>query len=289
MRVALATCAKLPEPDHDEPLLLEALAQVGVSPTMVAWDDAGARFADHDLVVLRSTWNYYEHVTPFVAWAQRTAATTRMLNPAQVVAWNVKKTYLADLERRGVGIVPTAFVEHATPRRLEDLLEERGWDEIVIKPVVSAGSFRTERFSRASIAAGQAFLNALAADRDVMVQRWMASVETYGERSLVWVDGEVTHAIRKSPRFAGGVEQVSGAVEVAPEERAFAEHVLRELRGCVLADHTPDLLYARVDMVRDADGALRVMEVELIEPSLFLRQSPAALQRFATAIARRAR
>jgi glutathione synthase/RimK-type ligase-like ATP-grasp enzyme len=292
MRVALATCTKLPEPDHDEPLLLDALARTGVTATMVAWDDPSIRFADHDLIVLRSTWNYFERVAPFLAWAESTAATTRLLNPAHVVAWNVEKTYLADLERRGIAIVPTTFVGRGTKQHVEELLEERGWDEIVVKPVVSAGSFRTERFSRATAAAAQIFLDALVADRDVMVQHWMPSVDTYGERSLVWIDGEITHAIRKTPRFAGGAERVSGAVEIASDERVFAERALSELRELVALESDAvaergDLLYARVDVVRDADEALRIMELELIEPSLFFRQSPAALARFATAIARR--
>jgi len=102
------------------------------------------------------------------------------------------------------------------------------------------------------------------------------------ERSLVWIDGELTHAIRKSPRFAGGSESVSDEQPIAPDERALAERVLAPLSG--------ELLYARVDVVRDDDagGAPRLMELELIEPSLFLRQCPRALDRLASAIVRHA-
>jgi hypothetical protein len=194
------------------------------------------------------------------------------------VAWNAKKTYLAELEKRGVAIVPTEFVMHGVTRRLGDILGERGWDEVVIKPVVSAASFRTERFARADVAAGQVFLDDLVADRSAMVQRWMPSVDTYGERSVVWIDGAVTHAIRKTPRFSGGAEQVSGEVPVADDERAFAERAVAPFAG--------ELLYARIDMVRDDEGTLRVMELELIEPSLFFEQSPKALERFVAAVAR---
>lgn len=281
MRVAIATCQRIPEPDPDEPLLLAALAGAGVEARMLAWDDAAAPFAEQDLVVLRSTWNYYLRIDDFIAWVAKTASTTRVLNPPGIVAWNAKKTYLAELERRGIDIVPTELVLHRAARSVDDILRERGWDEVVIKPVVSAGSFRTERFSRASVPEAQAFLDALVADRDAMVQRWMPSVETYGERSLVWIDGTVTHAIRKSPRFAGGSEQVSGDVAIADDERAFAERALAPFAG--------ELLYARVDMVRDGAGALRLMELELIEPSLFFQQSKPALERFVSALARRAR
>jgi glutathione synthase/RimK-type ligase-like ATP-grasp enzyme len=102
----------------------------------------------------------------------------------------------------------------------------------------------------------------------------MPAVNTHGERSLVWIDGEITHAIRKSPRFAGGVERVSdGEVPITPEERAFAEKA-------IAAAPATDLLYGRVDIIRDDDGVLRVMELELVEPSLFFKQCPRALDRF---------
>jgi hypothetical protein len=283
MRVAVATCKNPPEPDPDEALLLSALRDSGLDATVLAWDDerpqAAGAFREQDLVVLRSTWNYYAQVDAFVAWVNEVGSTTTILNPPSVVSWNARKTYLVELEERGVDIVPTEFVRRGQACAVADIFDARGWNEVVIKPVVSAGSFRTERFSRASLAPAQSFLDGLVVDRDAMVQRWMPSVETYGERSLVWIDGEITHAIRKTPRFAGGVEQVSGEVEVADDERAFAVRAL--------APFASELLYARVDMVRDGEGVLRIMELELIEPSLFFRQSPPALARFVAAINRR--
>ena len=281
MRVALASCKAIPEPDVDEPVLLAALARAGLEARVLPWDDDAAPFAQHDLVVLRSTWNYFEDVDRFLAWVDKTAKTTRVLNPPHIVAWNAKKTYLAELAERGVDIVPTTFVKRGEPRKVDDVLRDRSWDEVVIKPVVSAGSFRTERFSRTNVAAAQTFLDGLTSDRDAMIQRWMPSVETYGERSLVWIDGKITHAIRKTPRFAGGDERVSGEVPIADDERAFAERAL--------APFASELLYARTDMVRDAEGTLRIMELELIEPSLFFVQTPeGALERFVAAVARRA-
>jgi hypothetical protein len=283
MRVAIATCKNPPEPDPDEALLLSALRDSGLDATVLAWDDeltqAAGTFREQDLVVLRSTWNYYEQVDAFVAWVGKVGSATTILNPPSVVAWNAQKTYLVELAERGVDIVPTEFVRRGQARAVADIFAARSWDEVVIKPVVSAGSFRTARFSRASLVPAQSFLEGLVVDRDAMVQRWMPSVETYGERSLVWIDGEITHAIRKTPRFAGGVEQVSGGIEVADDERAFAVRALAPLAS--------ELLYARVDLVRDGEGVLRIMELELIEPSLFFRQSALALARFVAAINRR--
>ena len=188
-------------------------------------------FAEHDLVVIRSTWNYYRRVDDFVAWVARTAKSTRVLNPPEIVAWNAKKTYLPELEKRGIDVVPTEFVlQRERARHRRPPRTNADGTRSVIKPVVSAGSFRTERFSRASIAAAQAFLDALVADRDAMVQRWMPSVETYGERSLVWIDGAFTHAIRKTPRFAGGAEQVSGEVAIAERRARLRRARARALR-----------------------------------------------------------
>lgn len=292
MRIAIATCKNIPEPDPDEELLVAALRGVGLTPSVLPWDDASAPFAEQDLVVIRSTWNYFERVDEFVAWAKGVAAKTRLLNPPHVIAWNAKKTYLRELEERGVAIVPTVFVTKGERRKVADILRERSWEKIVVKPVVSAGSFRTDRFSASEVDRAQSFLDGLVADRDAMVQAWMPTVDTYGERSLVWIDGEVTHAIRKSPRFAGGVESVSPEVPITDEERAFAMRAL--------APFASDLLYGRVDMVPDGTSTsersergvqgtpYRIMELELVEPSLFFLQAPRALDRFAAAIARRA-
>jgi hypothetical protein len=217
--------------------------------------------------VLRSTWNYYERVDAFLAWVDRVE---HVLNPAAVVRDNVRKTYLRDLEARGIAIVPTAW-DVKDVRALRSL----GWDTIVIKPVVSAGSFSTRRFTRAEDDAAQSFLDA--AGREMMIQPWMPAVDTSGERSIVWIDGAVSHAIRKNPRFANEHESVT-AVDIAADERAFAERVIGEIHS-----KNPDLLYARIDMIRDG-ASLRLMELELVEPSLFLLQHPPALARFAGAI-----
>jgi hypothetical protein len=284
IKVALVTCKRLPEPDPDEALLASALERAGVRATLLAWDDPDAPWGEQDAAILRSTWNYYEAVERFVGWAEDAAKATRLFNPTSIVRQNARKTYLRDLEARGIDVAPTEFVARGEPRDLAELARARGWEAVVIKPVVSAGSFRTARFDAPPGADAQAFLDALVADRDAMVQRWLPSVETHGERSIVWIDGEVTHAVRKSPRFAGGVEQVSDEVPVAPEERALAERAL--------APFAKDLLYARVDMVRDEDGVLRVMELEMIEPSLFFSRCARendALDRFVAGVVRRAR
>lgn len=273
MRVALATCKALPEPDPDEPLLVEALRARGVDVHLAAWDDLGADFAV-DLCVIRSTWNYYHAPEAFLAWAARVNRITRLYNPLPVVRWNYNKRYLADLSRAGVPVVPTVYLETS----VADAMAQLRADTAVIKPVISAASFETMRV-RGNLTEAEAHAKKIAQRCEAMVQPYVRSVEDYGERSLIWIAGELTHAIRKSPRFGGEHESVSEALPIEPDERALA--------AAALATVTAPLLYARVDVARDDAGRPMIMELELIEPSLFLMQSPSALHRFADAIVAR--
>ncbi len=279
MRIAIASCKQLPEPDHDEAALSAALAARGFEVSVLAWDDPAAPFALADLVLIRSTWNYHRELLRFLGWLSATSAATRVKNPFSVVKWNSDKTYLAGLAARGICIIPTEFVARGTPARVDEVARAHGFrDRIVIKPVVSAGSYGTAVFASSETGRAQEFLQALTTDSDAMIQPWIPAVETSGERCLVWIDGVVTHAVRKAPRLAGDAEKVSADVDIADDERALAERVLVPFKD--------EILYARVDMVRDGD-TLRVMEVELIEPSLFFHHSPAALRRFADGVVRR--
>jgi hypothetical protein len=282
--VALATCAPLPEPDLDEPLLCAALERAGIRARVLAWDDRAAPFAAARLTVLRSTWNYPHRPADFLRWAA--ALGPRLLNPPPVVRWNTHKSYLDDLARAGLPVVPTRILRRGSSAVLGSLLADAGWPTVVVKPAISAGSLHTRRMARDELGSHQAWLEAMVAERDMMVQPYLDSVEGYGERAIVAIDGELTHAVRKSPRFAGGEEHVSAAVPLRPEERRFARAAL-DLAQARFPE--PRLLYGRVDVARDARGELVLMELELVEPSLFLLQCPAALERFVGAIGERLR
>ncbi len=276
--VALVTCLELPEPDPDEALLLHALRQAGIRAELLAWDDSHADPGAFDLCVLRSCWNYYEDPKAFLAWIAAAASRSRLANPANVVRWNLHKRYLRMLEAADVSTIPTAWFAQGESVDLLATMRARCWDDVVVKPAVSAGSFCTQRFRVDQVGEGQAFLAALVRRRDTMVQRYMPAVEGSGERALVWISGEFTHAVRKGPRFAGGVERISDVQAVSDQEKVIANRALSCVDG--------ELLYARVDVVHDDDGNLLVSEIELIEPSLFLLQCPAALERFVNTIGR---
>ncbi len=275
--IALASCLDLPEPDGDAVPLCRALEARGVEARVLAWDDPEADFTQARACVIRSTWNYVHKLDAFLAWAERCARLTALWNPLPIVRWNSHKGYLLQLDGAGIPVVPTRFVPKGARPALRDLVDD--WEEVVVKPAVSAGSYGTVRADRTTLARAEGHLHRLATARDMLVQRYMPTVEGYGERSLVFIDGVLTHAVRKSPRFSGDAENVSSArVEIAEDEAALAHRVLAASPGPVL--------YARVDLVRGEDGTPQLMELELIEPSLFLDRAPAAVDRLAAAIAR---
>ncbi len=278
MTLALITCRDIPEPDHDETMLLEALRARGVAAEMVAWDAEGGSLAGYDAAVLRSCWNYPDDVEGFQRWLERADQETRLLNPIEVVRWNLDKGYLLGLEAQGVPVVPTRRFEPGSGADWATLVAETGWEDVVIKPAVSAASYHTRRFLPGESEAAAGFFSESAARRATLVQPYLTAFDDPGERAVVWVDGKATHVIRKTVRFAGDAEQVSEALPVTREDREFGE--------LVLGDWAESLLYARVDLVPDEAGRPRLSELELVEPSLFFRQSPAACERFVSALER---
>ena len=147
MSVAIVTCREMPEPDPDEEVLQHALSAAGLAPALVAWDDPAVDWQRWDLAVLRSPWNYIDHLDAFLSWAEQTAARTRLLNPVEVVRWNTHKGYLRDLADQGVPVVPTAWIGVGEKIGLAEVMATQGWADVVAKPVVGAGSFLTDRIT----------------------------------------------------------------------------------------------------------------------------------------------
>lgn len=269
----IATCVALPEPDVDQAPLAAALAAAGLSAALVGWDDPAADWDAPIPTLVRSTWNYPEHPEAFLAWLARAAAAAPLHNPLAVCRANLHKRYLLELAARGVPIVPTTLVARGGTLDLAALAAPR----IVIKPEIGAASRDAAVFAPSDPAAAR-HLAALTARGAALVQPYVRSVEDHGERSLVWIDGALSHAIRKAPRFSGEIERASGPFEIADDERAVA-----------LAALTPygDLLYGRVDLARDDAGRPMVMELELVEPSLFFAHRPGSAARLVTGLVRR--
>lgn len=298
-RVALVTCADLPELDPEDAPLIPALAALGVEADATVWDDPAVPWASYDLVVIRSTWDYAPRHQEFLAWAARVPA---LANPVNVLRWNTDKHYLQELAGDGLPTVHTTWLEPSrnfSPRDLHNRFPAR--EDFVIKPAISAGSVDTGRYTATDAGSrGLAIRHAhrlLQAGRTVMVQRYLPRVDTLGESSLIFIEGEFSHAVRKGAMLEGPDEDFEGLyrtehiapTEPAAQELATAKGVLTFARKRIpeRTERSTPLLYARVDLVPADDGSPVLMELELTEPSLFFSASPGSLDRFAKAIAAR--
>ena len=271
MKLRIATCMTLPEPDVDAAPLAAALVAGGFDAELVAWDDPAADWDAPIPTIIRSTWNYALDVDRFMAWIERAAASGPLINPPEVINGNLHKRYLLELAARGVPVVPTTLVERGETCELPA-------DRIVIKPEVGAGSLGAKVFETGHDEAARAHLASLTLTGAALVQPYVPSVEDHGERSVVMIDGELSHSIRKSPRFSGDLENIDGPFPIADDEH--------EVSMAALAPYG-DLLYGRVDLARDEAGRPMVMELELVEPSLFFNRGPGSAVRFVVALRRR--
>jgi len=283
-RISLVTCREHPDlPPDDRPLVAE-LSRLGIAATISSWDDPAVPWSTFDAIVLRSTWDYHLRIDEFRLWIEaRRGEGAALWNPAPLLLWNTHKSYLRDLEGKGIPIAPTRFLA-ADPRRglgLVRILEEERWDRAIVKPAVSGGAYRTHLVDRRTSDSLDG-LDPRLPEIDLLVQEYLPEIESTGEWSLVYIDGAFSHAVRKLPASGDFRVQteLGGTVRAERPGRAL----LREADRVIGAVDSP-WIYARVDGV-ESRGKFRLMELELVEPSLFLDAAPDAARRFAAAIDR---
>jgi glutathione synthase/RimK-type ligase-like ATP-grasp enzyme len=272
----------------DDELAYPPLAALGWRVEAISWRRPSHDWRAYDAVVIRSTWDYIADPDAFLAvLAEIERAGTPLFNALDLVRWNIRKTYLRDLAERGVPVVPTIWRERLVPGELPALIEEVGTGEVVIKPVVGLNAHGVFRVNARSARQPSADLSAHYAEREFMVQPFLSHVISEGEFSLSYFNGKLSHTILKTPKAHdfrvqeehGGVIR---AVQAESELRAAGDTALRAL------DSVP--LYARADFVRaNQGGGFWLIELELIEPSLYLRMNAEAPERFAQALDERAR
>jgi glutathione synthase/RimK-type ligase-like ATP-grasp enzyme len=281
MRIALATSADLPSLTADDCLLLEPLAKRGIQPEAATWSDPAYKWASCDMVVIRSCWDYHLRIAEFLHWVESLEALgVQVWNSPEIIRWNSNKSYLRELEAKGISVVPTLWFERGPAISLADELRRTGWQQAVVKPRVSATAHRTQLIRVEDAQSAQSLFDELRSGPGVMVQKFMEPIVREGEWSLMFFDGEFSHAVLKTPKAGdfrvqhdfGGHERSAQAPVPAMQA---AEKAVRA---------AGDTLYARVDGVMDGDE-FRLMELELIEPALFLGESPGSAEKFAAAIA----
>jgi glutathione synthase/RimK-type ligase-like ATP-grasp enzyme len=281
--LALVSATVAVDKDEDLSPLTEAFSRIGVDTQVTCWDDPKVDWARFDLALVRSTWNYTERRTEFVAWARRVAQATRLFNAPEVLAWNSDKHYLQHLSAKGVRIVESHFIEPGdTPHSLPD------FGELVVKPAVGAGSRDAQRYLPHEMPAALAHAKRLLSEqRSVLVQPYQQAVDTLGETAMLFFDGVYSHCIRKGPLLRVGEQssqQLFAPEDIRAQTPSEAELTLaRQVLAAVPFDMP---LYARVDVLPSPQGP-KLLELELTEPSLFFAHAPGSAERLVQAVMKR--
>ncbi|MBA4191248.1 MAG: hypothetical protein C0467_24975, partial [Planctomycetaceae bacterium] len=266
---------------QDDRLLQNALQRLGISSVRIDWSRPGVDWSQFKWAVFRTTWDYFDRFDEFSSWLRRAANETKLCNSAALVQWNMDKHYLADLATRGISVVESQFIERGDSVKLSEVLVETGWTDAVVKPCVSGAARHTYRVTPANVASVDPVIEKLLVSESVMLQPFQHDVTVSGEDSLMVFNGKVTHAVRKTPK-AGDFRVQDDHGGSVRNHTPSAEQIDLAERAIAACEPTP--AYGRVDLVRNNRGELAIMELELIEPELWLRYCPEAASEFAKAV-----
>jgi glutathione synthase/RimK-type ligase-like ATP-grasp enzyme len=267
----------------EDALLRQALEQRGLKVERVSWDDPHFNWSATRYALFRTTWDYFHRIQEFSSWLERVRHLTRLINPPELVWWNLDKKYLLQLSDLGIPIPPTVYVQRHCPYSLSETITFTGWEECILKPAISGAARHTYRFRSDEASRYEEVFRQLNGQEDLLLQEFQHQVLSKGEVAFMLFDGKFSHAILKRARpgdfrvqddFGGTVHDYQPSYE----EIAFAEKVVA---ACPVSP-----VYARVDMLWDNQDRLCVSELELIEPELWLRKNEQAAERFAKALLR---
>ena len=265
----------------DDYYLQQALTARGISSIRLDWADPTVDWSAFKCLVFRTTWDYYNRATEFSAWLDKVAQQTKLCNPLDIIRWNMDKHYLADLEKQGIPIVPSVFLEAGCGTLFLDVMKDRGWHEAVIKPCIAGGARLTYRLNAGNAVEIQESLSEWLTQEAFILQPFMQQILEEGEDTLMVMNGVYTHAIKKRAKqgdfrvqddYGGSVHHL----DPKPEQIKLAEDAM--------AACGQKLAYGRVDMVQDESGRWCIMELEVIEPELWIRYHPESAQPFADGI-----
>lgn len=277
IKIALVTCSKFPQLTRDDSWLIKPLQNESLDPVAVAWDDKRVDWSIFRAIVFRSCWNYHLYYQEFLDWLDELEKLkAKVWNPIDIIRWNSNKKYLKDLESWGVPIVPTVWIERGEKVNLEIIANEKSWSDIVIKPTVGASAYGIYRADKDNFRKVQSQIDKLISKTDVMVQPVMKEVVEVGEYSIIAIGGKYSHAMLKRPKKGEiRTQRDYGATELKTEP----DESLLEGALSILKKIDCPLLYARIDGINQ-NGRFILMELELIEPELFLGYEKESIEAF---------
>ena len=282
MRCAFLTMDNTEGWSIDAGLCIPHLEQLGWQVDWIPWRRPQVNWDSYDLVYAAAPWDYPENASEFLQVIERVAGSSAALvNPVELVRWNVSKTYLRDLQSLGIAIVPSQWYERFAQEDLPDWFEHFASEKIIVKPVISANAANTFLLEAPVDASTIGRLEAVFTNRAFMVQPFIENIRSEGEFSLFYIDGALSHAIQKTPKPGDfRVQEEHGASIVRADPGAS----LQAAGTAAMRLVRPAPVYARADFVRASGGQFLMMELELIEPSMYLRMDEGAARRFANAL-----
>ena len=282
-KIAFATSREISKLLEDDLLVARKLASQNIQVEPAVWDDKSLNWSEFDAVIVRSPWDYFLKRDAYYQWVQsflNKNSSTKFLNPPQAILDNIDKRYLLEFEQQGIAIIPTYCVEKQTQVNLQNILEKHSWDNVVIKPVISAGAYGTWRSSLDKAEEDQEKLIEQISRETVFIQPFMPEIQAEGEWSIMYFNGEYSHSVLKSvtgddfriqEEFGGTTKTVEPTADILKQTQKIMDL------------QTEPLLYARVDGVI-RDGQFLLMELEINEPSLFFEFSPKGVENFTAAL-----
>ncbi|MBE2217098.1 MAG: hypothetical protein IAE90_02770 [Ignavibacteria bacterium] len=267
---------------EEDRILREALEKRGLKVTRTNWDNPDFNWAETKYVIFRTPWDYFSRYDEFAPWLEKTGKVTKFINPADIITWNIDKHYMLELQKGGINIPNTIFLEPGETRSLTEITAGLNWDEFILKPAISGGAWHTYRMNRDTIARHEEIFKELIKERSMLVQEYQNSISSMGEVSYMVFGGRFTHAVLKKGKgadfrvqesFGGTVHEYSPSLK----EIDFAQSVVKNSRA--------GILYARVDVMWDNNNELSLGELEVFEPALWFRKNPDAAEILAGMIA----
>jgi len=277
-RIALVTSQAHPALTEDDQLIVAPLRDLGFDVQAEVWDSKSARWGEYDCCIIRSTWDYHVRSQEFQAWLRSLSRQgVTLLNPVDVLLWNMHKGYLGELATKGIQVIETHLVKKGEDRDFAPAFAMNMQGDVVIKPAVSATAHQTYRIRRGELDRHRDKMNSILERTDVLVQPFVEDVQSVGEWSFIFFGETFSHAVLKKPRdgdYRSQSEFGGQIVSITPTSDMIDE------ASSVVQTMTSSLLYARVDAI-PVDGHLAIVEFEVLEPALFFQNDSAAAGRFA--------
>ncbi|MGW8121317.1 ATP-grasp domain-containing protein [Roseivirga echinicomitans] len=288
--VVVATCDKYLAPENITPyiqniltedqLVLSALEKKGLKAVRKSWADPDFDWSATDKVLIRTTWDYFDRFDEWQQWLDLVSEKSTLINPVDLVRWNMDKHYLGDLQKRGINIPKTHYIEKGTTTSLKELHAKIGWEETILKPCVSGASRHTYKLNAKNIEAHESVFQSLIRDEAFMLQPFQKNIYK-GEISLMVMGGQFTHAVLKiaKPGDFRVQDDFGGSVHDYQPTQAEMDFAEKAVAAC-----SPSPYLARVDIIRDNNDELAIIELEMIEPELWFRLNPKAAEVLADCI-----